>query len=89
MFCASGIYDFITYKSSLSTPNYIRNIPITSSILSPTRKRNKDDYSIAQLVDICRENKFILKGFSTLNKQKLVALLTHHNLLPAIKTLLK
>ena len=81
--------DFITYKSQLSTPNYIRNIPITSSIFSPTRKRNKADFSKAQLIEICRANKSTLKGFSTLNKQNLVTLLTHHNLMPAIKTLLK
>ncbi len=71
--------EFINYKSNDEMPNLIREVEISLSILSTKRKRsgnNKEYY-----LDIARKNKKICRGFSKLNKTKLIELLKSKKLI--------
>ena len=70
--------EFITYKSSDETPNFIRGKEIVKQIYSPTRKRH--GISVSKLKDICRDNG--IKGFSKLKRDELITILSSKNLMP-------
>ena len=70
--------EFIRYNSirDTSKPNFVRGKEINLSINSPPRKRG--DITVAKLKNICKENK--IKGYSKLNKEDLIDLLTNKNI---------
>ncbi len=80
--CSIDIKDipeqFITYNSirDTSKPNFIRGKEIKLSIYSPPRKRG--GITVAKLKDICKQNK--IKGYTKLNKQGLIDILTNKNI---------
>ena len=80
--CSIDIKDipeqFITYNSirDTSKPNFIRGNEIKLFINSPPRKRG--DIIVAKLKNICKENS--IKGYSKLNNQDLIDLLSNNNI---------
>ncbi len=70
--------EFIIYNSIIdkSKPNFVRGKEINSLINSAPRKRG--DITVAKLKNICKENK--IKGYSKLNKEDLIDLLTNKNI---------
>ena len=70
---------YITYKSSSESPNMLRGKYIQQTLDSPPRLRgghNKQYY-----IDICKQNKTVCKGYSKLNKTKMIDLLKSNQLI--------